>query len=350
MSDNDDISEITTEPITDEQSQQNKPGYIYLFTNEMFQWYGENIYKIGKAQHILHRLKSYTTGYIDPLTLVFSSMLCKNYSVCEKEIHNRLNKYRMRTNRDFFQVAIQVAIEVIETTVNELNELDDEALFMYHDDIKIATRTNVHLREPDVQNIDINVFNEYVKTGQTIDEHLIHNLQLLNLQNETAETLNKYKTELTEKSKFKKHVNIIKCLESTESIEQKQDEQLIYRKIYQIIQLEKRMNIKRFQVDVKLADVVYYDILDNEYKLISKTFSIVRIKPTNADELFKLYIYVLRHLMSNDILIKTKGTLRKNNKITYKLNLELLQYHIGLNSHSNPSQLNYDKDVLIYII
>jgi len=186
--DDDEISELTIEAT--EQTQQNKPGYIYIFTNEMFKYYGDDVYKIGKAVHIEHRLRSYTTGYIDPLTLMFSSISCKNYSVCEREIHNRLNKYRMRTNREFFQVNIQIAIEVIETTINELNELDDETLLTYHDDIKIAKRTKQTKPrvlkpsfelEPEIFDIDVETFNAYLKTGFNSNEQLESNLNSLNL-------------------------------------------------------------------------------------------------------------------------------------------------------------------------
>ena len=50
--------------------------------------------------------------------------------------------------------------------------------------------------------------------------------------------------------------------------------------------------------------------------------------------------------MSNDILIKTKGTLRKNNKITYILNIEFLTFFIELSRYKNPNLSNFDIDIL----
>jgi hypothetical protein len=348
---------LTTEKnMTDEQTEANKVGYIYIFTNDMFQWYGENVYKIGKAGHIEHRLKSYTTGYIDPLTLMFSSIECKNYSVCEREIHNRLNKYRMRTNREFFQVPIQTAIDIIEKVVNELNELDDETLLTYHDDIKIAKRIYVQRKprilkssfdmEPEIFDIDVETFNRYRENGQIKNAQLESNLLMLNLLDASRDILNKYKPQIIEKSKLKEHINIIKCLSYIDTIEQQQNNTLIDNKIYQLFRLEQNMNIKRLQVDVKLKDITYYDIPDNEYQLLCYNFRFQRPKPKNAYDLLKLYIILLKHITTNDIIKTTKNSTLTNKKrgYTYKLNKELLLYHIELDKYKNIA--NYDVSVI----
>ena len=106
------------------------------------------------------------------------------------------------------------------------------------------------------------------------------------------------------------------------------------------------MSIKRLQVDAKLSDITFYDIPDIEFQLISRTFNIQRPKPKTTDELFKLYIYMLRHLMSNDILIKTKGTTQRSRKMTYKLNVEFVKFHVELNKFKSPYLSHYDIDIL----
>jgi hypothetical protein len=107
------------------------------------------------------------------------------------------------------------------------------------------------------------------------------------------------------------------------------------------------MSIKRLQVDAKLSDITFCDILDIEFQLICRTFSIQRPKPkTTTDELFKLCIYMLRHLMSNDILIKSKGTTQRNRKMTYKLNVDLAKFHVELNKFKSPYLSYYDMDIL----
>jgi hypothetical protein len=58
----------------------NVPGYIYVMQNEMFNFYGSDVYKIGKAKDIEQRMIGYTTSYIEPVEIKFSSKKCKNYT------------------------------------------------------------------------------------------------------------------------------------------------------------------------------------------------------------------------------------------------------------------------------
>ena len=45
---------------------------------------------------------------------------------------------------------------------------------------------------------------------------------------------------------------------------------------------------------------------------------------------------MLRQLMSNDILTKTKGTTHRSRKIKYKLNVEFVKLHVELNKFKSP--------------
>jgi hypothetical protein len=42
-----------------------KTGQIYILHNEMYNYYGENIYKIGTTKNIKTRTNSYETYYIE---------------------------------------------------------------------------------------------------------------------------------------------------------------------------------------------------------------------------------------------------------------------------------------------
>ena len=65
---------------------------------------------------------------------------------------------------------------------------------------------------------------------------------------------------------------------------------------------------------------------------MQKMFRINRKVPTTKDEMFKLYISLLKHITTNDILMKIKGTTQKSRKTTYKLNKDML---CGLGCHRN---------------
>ena len=334
----DDLSEITVE---EEQIEINFAGYIYIIHNEMYKFYGDDVYKIGKAHCIENRLKSYITGYVDPTSLLYSSIQCKNYSVCEREVHKRLQKYRMRPNREFFQVNSNIAIEVIESVVLELNELDDEALNKYHNDIKDIRQKRI--LKPEIVKMNENAFEELIQFGKTEDTVLLSNLNILNLNPFKTDVVIKYHSILTDKLKLHEHFNIIQSL-MNESVLNPQSN--ICQKLEHIKSLEQRMKIQKYQINAKIDDIIYFDISDDEYQLICKLFRIVRKKPSTNYELFKLYISMLRNVMTSEIVISTKGTTRANQKISYKLNKDFVKFHIDLNMFSNPYLRNFDAETI----
>jgi hypothetical protein len=81
---------------------------------------------------------------------------------------------------------------------------------------------------------------------------------------------------------------------------------------------------------------------------MQKMFRINRKVPTTKDEMFKLYISLLKHITTNDIIKTTQNSTLTNKKrgYTYKLNKELLLYHIELNKYSNEDLINYDVNLL----
>jgi hypothetical protein len=222
---------------------------------------------------------------------------------------------------------------------------------------KLSKEKNEELNKPLLE-ITENAFNSLLETGHTDDANLKANLLMLGMEATTDyEITLTYKEQITDKYKFDAHLNIIRCLKEEEYIQQKifdleRDNYNItnitstYHKIKHVLRLENKMSIKRLQVDAKLSDITFYDIPDIEFQLINRTFNIMRPKPKTTDELFKLYIYMLRHLMSNDILIKTKGTTQRSRKMTYKLNVDFLKFHVELNKFKSPYLSNYDVNIL----
>ena len=98
-----------------------KSGFIYILYNEVFNYYGENVFKIGKTNNIEHRLKAYTTSYIKPCEIKFLSSKCINYDLAESFIFELLNKYRIVNNREFFKIDKADAINIIEEVIYKIN-------------------------------------------------------------------------------------------------------------------------------------------------------------------------------------------------------------------------------------
>jgi hypothetical protein len=222
----------------------------------------------------------------------------------------------------------------------------------------ISKATNKILNEP-IEEIKENAFNELIENGKTSDVVLSANLNMLKLADTDNEIKLQFKSEITDKFKLDEHLNIIRCFKEEEFIQQKifdlerdnyniTNLASIYHKIKNLIILENKMNIKRFEVDAKINNITFYDIPDNEFKLLSKIFSITkRTKPKNIDDLFKLYIYMVRHLLTSKSLTVSRGTTRATQtKVFYKINIEFIKYHIDLNLFSNPYLKYYDDNLL----
>jgi len=119
-------------------------GFIYVMFNEVFNHYGPNVYKIGKAQNIQSRMKAYTTSYIKPIEVIFSSSIVSDYSIAEKEIHNRLNKFRLASNREFFSIELELITKTINDVINDVNSKSNEELVKYEfTKIKYVKKLNV---------------------------------------------------------------------------------------------------------------------------------------------------------------------------------------------------------------
>ena len=96
-------------------------GYIYIIFNEMYLFYGENYKKIGKTKCIDNRMCGYTTSYIKPLEILYSSELCKNCTLAEKVIFQKLKDYRVVNNREFFNVELKIAVNIIKSVISDIN-------------------------------------------------------------------------------------------------------------------------------------------------------------------------------------------------------------------------------------
>jgi hypothetical protein len=77
-------------------------------------------------------------------------------------------------------------------------------------------------------------------------------------------------------------------------------------------------------------------------------FRINRKAPSTKDEMFKLYISLLKHITTNDIITAERDKILTNNKRgnKYKLNKELIKHHIELNKYTNEHLNNYDVNLL----
>ncbi len=273
-------------------------GKFYIMFNEMFLFYGNDVYKLGKAKDISNRLNGYTTSYIEPPEIKFLSKVCKNYNLLEKNIFNKLAKQRIKPNREFFKLTnIKETKQIIELEVERINNLSIDEI-------------ELELKQPNV--------NKPKPNKPTIDKH-------------NDDILNFY---LLLKSDI--HLNELKELEPNNKA---------LNKVLLLRQFEEQNKIKNLDINFDESNP-QMNITDDNLNLIKKVFRITKDKPTNIKELNKFYIGMLRNIIGNLELIKTDSKTNTNNKnskdLKYIWNEELNKQLFEVNLNMSQNYFNFD--------
>ena len=90
-------------------------GFIYILYHDS---YGSCL-KISRTNNTDRRIKQHSTPHVIKPKYLFTSYKCNNYSLCESLIHNKLLKHKI--TREFFNIELQEAIDIINETVNKVN-------------------------------------------------------------------------------------------------------------------------------------------------------------------------------------------------------------------------------------
>ena len=79
-------------------------GFIYILSNQMYNYHGSDIYKVGKAKDVTQRLNAYTTSYLYPSETKCISPFVKDYTLAENYIFEKMKDNRIKPNRQFFEI------------------------------------------------------------------------------------------------------------------------------------------------------------------------------------------------------------------------------------------------------
>jgi len=67
-------------------------------------------------------MSNYSTYYVEPIKIKYVSDICIDHNLAEKEIFTKLRQYRITEKREFFNINLEYAIEIIKTTINDINK------------------------------------------------------------------------------------------------------------------------------------------------------------------------------------------------------------------------------------
>lgn len=174
-------------------------GELYCLYNEMYNYYGNNVRKLGNAGHAEKRMKNYCTSYVTPCEIQYKSKRIRNKRLAESILFIRLADFRVVANREFFNCDL----EIIKTEINYVCDLfdkytDDEINEQYAK--KQQLQKIQKITSDDINNaIDISdIKYEEINNNiiQTMEEKILlkrHKFKMYwNINNPTTDFINKY--------------------------------------------------------------------------------------------------------------------------------------------------------------
>lgn len=122
------------------------PGYVYILTNPSFR---EDWVKIGKSTRPVDVRSKELDNTAVPLPFeIYATMKTVKFNEVEKLVHktiDRLTDLRIRQNREFFNVAPQIALDIFRDIAQTI---DDAVITEYKDNKPIQQREKNNLEKP----------------------------------------------------------------------------------------------------------------------------------------------------------------------------------------------------------
>lgn len=90
-----------------------KEGYVYCMCNEIFNFYGDDVYKLGNTINVKKRLLNYITSYLNPSKIIILSKKLTDKYLGEQMLFDFLKEHRIKENKEFFKCKIEKIREMI---------------------------------------------------------------------------------------------------------------------------------------------------------------------------------------------------------------------------------------------
>ena len=142
------------------------PGYVYILTNPSFR---EDWVKIGKSSRPVDVRSKELDNTAVPLPFeIFATMKTVKYNEVEKLVHktiDRLTDLRIRQNREFFNVAPQLALDIFRDIASTI---DDAEIILYEDSKPISEDIHKEVQKREVKRARFKFSMCDIKIGELI--------------------------------------------------------------------------------------------------------------------------------------------------------------------------------------
>lgn len=111
-------------------------GDLYIKFNEMYNYYGNNVYKLGRSNNSIRRITDDMSSYIYPTNILYS----KNFEyvkLAEQLLFQKLDCCRIVKNREFFRCELDKIIKIIDDVFDIFNTNSIERIIETYFDYKI---------------------------------------------------------------------------------------------------------------------------------------------------------------------------------------------------------------------
>ena len=143
-----------------------EPGYVYILTNPSFR---EDWVKIGKSSRPVDVRSKELDNTAVPLPFeIFATMKTVKYNEVEKLVHktiDRLTDLRIRQNREFFNVAPQLALDIFRDIASTI---DDAEVILYEDSKPINEEAHKEVQKREMKRARFKFSMCDIKIGELI--------------------------------------------------------------------------------------------------------------------------------------------------------------------------------------
>ncbi len=196
--------------------------------NDVYKLYGENVYKIGRAENVNKRFGSYCTSYLDNSKMIYKSNKTKYDRITENLVFNLLSSYRIKKKREFFKCDTNLIIKSIDEVIKHVNHTD--FLINYYNE-------GVYMQK--IQNYLNNVYKILMTNKNEFEKYIIYNI--------IPDTKKKLNTKIINTNKKN---NIIKNILSANDIDTNE-----YRTIYNKLKLNEATNDDKIKMEKHLLKI-----------------------------------------------------------------------------------------------
>ena len=104
---------------TKRQREDDAEGYVYVFSNPMYAYYGENVFMVGFSKDPEQDVLDLDSQYLESAEIEYTYKHV-NARLLQERVHNGLNSFRVVPSTHFFKCALPVIIEMIESLASTM--------------------------------------------------------------------------------------------------------------------------------------------------------------------------------------------------------------------------------------